>query len=113
MVTDKAKVVVYSFWEPGTTQISPVDQLLEFYDYSTEGGRQDTANTPDDPRAREMANLLMNVLVPNEVRQPLPASLRVAQERARLEWIAYRESVKPLQVDHIRSPRGFPPGVGG
>lgn len=113
MVTRAFKIVVYSYWKVSTTQVESSGRLLEFYDYATEGGRSEVVSTPDDPRATTFANLLMNDLLPNEIRQPLPEAYRPAQIRAEAAWIAYRDGLYKLNLSDIQGPGRFQPGLGG
>jgi hypothetical protein len=52
MVTLEGKSAVYSNWKGNTVQIDTEGQEFEFYDYVTEGGRLELANTASSASAR-------------------------------------------------------------
>ena len=97
----KQKLGVYTRWEeyvPGEAQarvrnqpeLSNVTQL-EYYDYRTAGGRQETDNTSTSPDARAAHQALMDgptSILATELQAPLPAIYREAQEAAygALRW---------------------------
>jgi uncharacterized sulfatase len=90
-VTQINKVAVYSNWIPDTVTISPIGlQQFEYYDYATPNGAMEVDNTyAADPKGEAMARLLLTDLVPNEMRAPLPSSLRSAQDIAKAQLVAY------------------------
>lgn len=94
LVTQSAKLSVYSNWTPGTVDIANDGrQEWEFYDLSTAGGRLETDNTyATSPQVAAMKSLLLEDLVPNEMRAALPASLSAAQASARQQLIDYYKS---------------------
>ena len=85
--TQSAKLATYSTWTPTTGQIEPDTVQLEFYDYATPQGIAELANTPGDPRAQQMLNVLLNNLIPNELRARLPGVLGVAQDLSRTAYL--------------------------
>ena len=87
--TQDAKLGTYSSWNPITGQIEPASTQLEFYDYNTQEGRLELANTPQDPRAQPLANLLLNNLIPNELRAPLPGRYGAAQTISKAAWLLF------------------------
>lgn len=88
MRTKTEKIAMYAKWAPYTTQIIPSSVELEFYDYSTSGGRAETFNTPRDSRVPGLVRELMH-LQATEVRKPLPPPYLHAQELARRRYIAF------------------------
>jgi uncharacterized sulfatase len=94
MRTEEAKLGVYANWVPGTTDLAMDGTLeTEFYDYGTPDGRAEVNSTPDDPRAQKMLTLLLDEIIPGELRAPLPQDLRAPQAVAREEYLAYRALV--------------------
>ncbi len=73
-----------------TTEIVDDDTLeVEFYDYSTAGGRAEVDNRPDDPRAHKLRNRLLNDFILHQLRAPLPASLRGPQALTERQLLLY------------------------
>ena len=62
---------------------------VEYYDYSTEGGRLEIDNTPDDRQATRLRNRLLRDLIPHELRATLPRALRAPQAVSQQHLIAY------------------------
>jgi uncharacterized sulfatase len=92
--TDDTKLGVYTKWAPLTSMIVPSSIELEFYDYSTKDGRLELDNTAaTDPRAKAMEANLLNNLLPNELQQPLPGDLGVAQQASKAVHLAYRDFI--------------------
>ncbi len=77
LMTDDAKVGVYTDWADDSDEILADGQEFEFYDYATEEGRLELVNTAgeDNPRFTELYRLLVTDAVPNELRAPLPEAL--------------------------------------
>ena len=101
--TQSAKLATYSTWTPRTGQIEPGTVELEFYDYSTPEGIAELANNPGDPRAQEMLNILLNDLIPNELRAPLPGDLAVAQDVSRTAYLLLEEwTLNPNTSESVR-----------
>lgn len=102
LITEKAKLSLYSNWTPGTVDIA-VDgrQQGEYYDKATLGGQMETANTygpssspqvrvsGTNPQAEAMEEWLLMDLLPNELRAPLPKSLSAAQSASKQQLIDY------------------------
>lgn len=94
LITQDSKLTVYSNWTPGTVDIaSDGRQQGEYYDISTPTGKLELENLYDasgsSAKVAIMKALLLNDLVPNEMRAPLPESLRSAQEAAKQQLINY------------------------
>jgi len=53
---------------------------------------------PDDPRAKAMLQLLLNDIIPNELRAPLPLRFRPAQDLALAELLIYAAIIDHLGV---------------
>ena len=62
---------------------------IDFYDYSSEGGRAETESRPRDPRAQMLLDRLLNQYVPRQMAATLPAPLQRASVRAREEYRAF------------------------
>jgi hypothetical protein len=98
LITEDAKLGVYTDWADDSDEILPDGQEVEFYDYSTDEGRLELANTAgaDNPRFNALYRQLMTDLVPNELRAPLPEPLeaaRAATMNATIARIAFDRAV--------------------
>jgi arylsulfatase A-like enzyme len=95
--TEDTKLDVYSKWVPLTSHIIRPSIELEFYDYSTTDGKLELDNLayskPDDPRIQSMARHLLNDIVPNELQEPLPGRLRLAQQASKFAHLAFRNLI--------------------
>ena len=100
--TATAKLGLYSNWLPGTAKIDPKTIELEFYDYSTERGRLELDNTPDDPMAKAMAQQLLTKYVPNAMEAPLPGSLKGVSELAKEQFLAFVTALDFLNTPYVR-----------
>ena len=94
LITQDSKLTVYSNWTPGTVDIANDGrQEGEYYDISTPTGKLELdnlyASSGSAAKVAAMKALLLNDLVPNEMRAPLPESLRAAQEAAKQQLINY------------------------
>jgi uncharacterized sulfatase len=98
--TNDTKLGFYAKWIPVTSKIINSSIELEFYDYSTSGGQLELDSRPDDPRVGGMVNELLNNLVPNELQQVLPGSLKSVQQQEKIAHLIYRELIAlyPAQV---------------
>jgi arylsulfatase A-like enzyme len=98
--TDDTKVGVYSEWLPASTTIDPSTVQLEFYDYATEAGQLELISHPNDPRAEQGYDALVNNYIPNELAAPLPGnplnptSLRFQQLKSEAAHLIYRDLIK-------------------
>ena len=98
--TSDTKVGVYSDWLPATTRIDPRTVQLEFYDYSTGAGQLELISHPNDPRAEQGYEALVNNYIPNELAAHLPGSpfnpnsLRFQQLKSEAEHLIYRDLIK-------------------
>jgi uncharacterized sulfatase len=94
--TQDAKLGTYSSWNPVTGLIEPGSTQVEFYNYNTQAGRLELANTPQDPRAQPLLDLLLNDLIPNELRAPLPGQYGAAQAVSKAAYLLFRALVLNL-----------------
>ncbi|MDO9711083.1 sulfatase-like hydrolase/transferase [Paracraurococcus lichenis] len=85
--TSSAKLATYATWTPRTGRIEPGTVELEFYDYATPEGVAELANTPGDERAQQMSRLLLDDLIPNELRARLPGALAAAQDLSKAAYL--------------------------
>lgn len=76
LITPKGKLGLYSNWRTPLMQIEKAGQELEYYDYSTPGGKLEIENTSNSAAARKANKVLQTQLIPNELRALLPARLR-------------------------------------
>lgn len=94
VVTDRAKLAIYSNFQPGTLTPITQGQLFEFYDYATERGRLELDNTyATDPEAKRLQNVLVNIWIPNEMRAKLPARYEPVQSQAELAFTDFLDAV--------------------
>jgi arylsulfatase A-like enzyme len=105
--TEDTKLGFYDDWFPGTSKIIPVPDVerdLEFYDLSTPEGALEIDNTAaSDPRAKDEYQKLINYIIPNELQQPLPGVLGIAQAASKAGHLAYREIIAHKQaIDWIK-----------
>lgn len=112
MQTDRWKLGTYSNWTgeillPDGTSIpgAVIDSTsleCEFYDYSTRHGRlelDNLCNSRSRKKQREIARLvkiLLEELVPNELRAPLPAAYLEAQTIAEISYLYYADYLTTL-----------------
>lgn len=94
MRTKTEKVVTYAKWKSLTGEVLPNSVEVEFYDYSTEGGRLELDNTPSDPRASTMARQLLEDLLPNEVRASLHGKYTILQSLAKERWLLFARLIE-------------------
>ena len=98
------KLGVYSHWRFGTTTDSPFRGFeTEFYDYGRTDGRLELANAPKADAARAMLAQLQLTVIPEELRAPLPASLRMAQRKAERSLRLYLSLAELSRSPHDRS----------
>jgi arylsulfatase A-like enzyme len=105
--TEDTKLGFYDDWFPGTSKIIPVPDVerdLEFYDLSTPEGALEIDNTAaSDPRAKDEYEKLINYIIPNELQEPLPGVLGIAQAASKAGHLAYREIIAHKQaIDWIK-----------
>jgi uncharacterized sulfatase len=92
--TEDTKLGVYSRWFPLTSRIIPGISELEFYDYSTTGGRLELDNLgKHDARARAGYERLIHDIIPNELQERLPPPLLKVQEISKIVHILYRDLI--------------------
>ena len=99
MRTQTTKLGTYSKWNSLTGKIAAGSTQTEFYDYSTPQGAAELVSTPDDPRAQPMLNALINDLIPNELRAPLPGAYGVAQTLSRDAYLLFQAAIDSLTPD--------------
>ncbi len=99
--TQDVKLGTYSTWNLVTGQIVPGSTEVEFYDYATMDGVLELANTPQDPRAKPLLDQLLNNLIPNELRAPLPGRYAAAQTISKKAYLLFQALIMNL------------PGTGG
>jgi arylsulfatase A-like enzyme len=81
MRTPQAKLGVYSNWAPGGIEIQSAGQEVELYDYSTQAGRNEIENVAGHSALEEpMLQTLEEQAIPEELRQPMPSYLHLAQQ---------------------------------
>jgi arylsulfatase A-like enzyme len=94
----REKLVTYTHWFPGTTRPIPSSLQLEFYDYATAEGRDETRSHPRDPRARALAQKLFSQYVPQQTEAPLPPPLKRTVARARASYIRFEAQFNVLNL---------------
>ena len=111
LVMGSQKLGFYRYWVPRTTTPVAEGQEIEFYDHRTPGGAAETDSTPDDPRVQEMLERWDNDILPNEVRKPLPESLRAAQESTRQVYLTFLEVLNDVDGKDVRDTLDFNMGL--
>jgi uncharacterized sulfatase len=97
MRTQEFKFGIYANWIDATAQIADNNTLeTEFYDYSTEAGRAELDNLQNDPRIPALKRLLLDEIIPNEFRAPLPGVLRTAQISSEIAYLDYDALLRNL-----------------
>ena len=91
VVTDLGKFATYSHWWPSTDTVRRISMETELYDYTTAAGRAETQNLSRSLVNTLAANVLLDQLLPNELRAPLPEELRAAQLKAKEWYLAYEK----------------------
>ncbi len=94
MRTEEAKVGVYANWVGNTDIIDPKGLETEYYDYTTERGRLELDNDPDNPEAARMRDVLLTDLVRTELRAPLPLRYRLPQALSREGYLKFNEFMR-------------------
>ncbi len=89
MLTAQGKLGLYAKWRQGTTRIDRAGIEMEFYDYTTAGGRAETDNTPDHPEALRLRESLLDDVIPNELHAPLNPRLRGPQHYSERAYLRY------------------------
>ncbi|HRI14827.1 MAG TPA: sulfatase-like hydrolase/transferase [Verrucomicrobiota bacterium] len=101
MRTDLFKVATYTNWVGTTAEIDFSSLQLEYYNYATERGRLELDNGANGPRVPAVVKLvtknLLENLIPNELRAPLPGVYGAAQALAEKEYLAYAELMTQVQ----------------
>jgi len=100
MVTLKGKLAVYSNWRGDTVEIDTAGQEFEYYDYATEEGRLELANTASSAAAMAARSVMSEQLIPEELRAPLPGTYRTAAEVSRFlleDFLALQTEKAKLQ----------------
>ncbi len=91
--TSVGKLGLYSYWLDGTIEIATNGHELEFYDYSTNEGIIETTSTPGSALALQYYQTLTTEVIPNELRQPLPASLQPFQKQAIQTYLSFLDGL--------------------
>jgi len=94
--TPDAKLVTYNKWIPESIELDDVVQQTELYDYSTERGRLelDDSSKANIPLFTQMHDRLTNDILPNELRQPLPAALEQTRQNALQSYYTFLKNGK-------------------
>lgn len=104
MRTKTEKLVTYSKWKPLTGDVRPSTVELEFYDYTTEGGKLEIDNTASDPRVKGLVKQLLTDILPNEVRAPMGGKYSILQSLARDRFLLF-EHLMEHPPEGKRSPK--------
>jgi hypothetical protein len=109
----RGKLAVYSNWAPETTRLEPAGQELELYDYSQPAGRAEVVNSAGTQTEleEELWNVLETEVLPDELRAPLPSTLRAPQRRgiANYEGVEEFENLKVYATRQLRNPGAAEP----
>jgi arylsulfatase A-like enzyme len=105
--TDEYKFGISAPWVPLTSDINLLQKQLEFYDYSTTSGQMELDNTLMDPRVQPTLTSLVNNIIPNELQQPLPPSLRLQQLESKAAHLVYRAILENIDPQTLGSNGGI------
>jgi uncharacterized sulfatase len=94
--TATAKLGTYSKWDLVTGEIVSGSTEVEFYDYGTPQGAAELVSTPDDPQAKILLNSLLDDLIPNELRAPLPGAFGTAQAISKELYLLFQAAILNL-----------------
>jgi arylsulfatase A-like enzyme len=94
-------------WVPLTSNIDLTQEQLEFYDYSTASGQMELVNNLMDPRVPPTLTALVNNIIPNELQQPLPPSLRTQQLESKAAHLVYRAIIENLNPQDMAANGGI------
>jgi arylsulfatase A-like enzyme len=96
--TPQAKLGVYSNWRAGTTEAESAGEQIEVYDYSTATGQMELESVAGrSPLQEQLLNLLYQQALPDELHQPLPSRLRLAQR----EGLANYQAVEAYSAEKL------------
>lgn len=97
--TPDYKFGVYSEWKPGpAAEIDVATAEFEYYDYSKPEGRLELLNeTGRKAVIRQQLDNLIDNVIPNELRAPLPSSLQTPQALSRQGYLLLEKVMKHLQ----------------
>jgi hypothetical protein len=105
--TDEYKFGISAPWLPATSDIIVNQGQLEFYDYSTTSGQMELDNKLTDPRVQPTLTSLVNNIIPNELKQPLPPSLRAQQLGSKAAHLIYRAIIENLDPQSLNANGGI------
>jgi len=94
-------------WVHLTSDIDLTQKQLEFYDYSTASGQMELVNKLTDPRVQPTLTALVNNIIPNELQQPLPPSLRTQQLESKAAHLVYRAIIENINPQDLAANRGI------
>lgn len=111
VMTATEKLGIYNYWRPGTVNPVALGRELEYYDRRTPGGKQELDNRPDDPRAQELLRIWEQELLPQEVRRPLPESLRAVQQETYQTYLNFVSRRDDVSLANLRERIAFNMGL--
>jgi arylsulfatase A-like enzyme len=94
--TDVMKLGTYADWWPLSDDIDRNSVQTELYLYSTPGGREELENRSDDPVTQPAVDILLDRIVPDELRAPLPDSLKRPAQEAKAAFMKWCLELKDL-----------------
>ncbi len=106
----QGKFTTYSNWRAGTIEVEASGQESELYDYSSEAGRLEISSQAraDSPLEEELWQTLEDQAIPQELREPLPASLQDAQRDAFAKYFSFEER-ENLKIAEAHRPEAQEP----
>lgn len=113
VITDAGKLGLYRFWRPRSTEPLSLGQQLEYYDYSSAGGRLELDNQSGSPQAQALLQQWDSTLLPNEVRKPLPSSLQSVSAAAQQQYIEFAEIKFDIDPSQLRESLSHNLGLDG
>jgi hypothetical protein len=92
--TARAKYAIYSDWKAGSFELMTANQDTELYDYATVSGQLEIDNVAGHHVLEQpLRKLLLEHVLPHELRAPLPAELGIAQAAGRANYALVSETV--------------------
>jgi arylsulfatase A-like enzyme len=96
------KLALYSNWRPGTIEVEPAGQEIEFYDYASEQGQLELSpqTGAGSTLREELLATLEEQAIPQELRAPLPTRLHTARRQGLRQYLSFeeRESLKVAEA---------------
>ena len=110
--TQGGKLGTYSHWSPTTSEIRKLSTEVELYDYSTPRGRLELDNIAGRPLTALGVTTLLDQIVPNVLRAPLPGNLAEVSSQALKDYTRYEAIARFLYPATPSESPAYPFGSG-